>query len=233
MQDPPSRYTGSGEEAESYRAFLNFQAPEGLYFLQYLQRCSEAEPFRWTYYPPETFRILLWFPEDGSFALSSQLLERYAFNSCYTAELTELSVSGSETVFSVRKSGSYWRESLSFLARAAATVVLEIGVALLFGYRQRGHLRLILAANLVTQTLLNLGLSAADYYFGPWMLALVYVLAELAVFAAEAVFYKRAFSRLQEEQGLAAGRPVWYAIAANLLSFAAGVAAARWLPGVF
>ena len=74
-----------GEE-EIWQAFVDYQDPDGFYFLQEIWDCSEAGLLDWTYYPPGTFKILLYFPDSGQF-WTSPVYERYAFDSYFTCLL--------------------------------------------------------------------------------------------------------------------------------------------------
>lgn len=88
------------------------------------------------------------------------------------------------------------------------------GVAWLFGYRERAHIRLILFVNLVTQVGLNLLVSVWYFFEGQLSALLLLILAELVVLAVELIFYCR---RLRTENR-GAGWAALYTIAANLAS---------------
>ena len=47
------------------KAFMAYEEsdPEELYFLQFVQDCTGTGQFRWGYYPPREFKLLLYFPE--------------------------------------------------------------------------------------------------------------------------------------------------------------------------
>lgn len=45
-----------------FMAFVNYKDDDGFYFLQYVSLCDETQTFTWGYYPPDTFKILLYFP---------------------------------------------------------------------------------------------------------------------------------------------------------------------------
>ncbi|MDY4104294.1 MAG: hypothetical protein SOY37_01815, partial [Oscillospiraceae bacterium] len=75
-------YLGS---REVWDAFKSYDAPEGFWFIGYMEDCTEDQQLAWTYYPPESFYVLLYFPDTGTFLLSSEPCSRYAFDSYFTA----------------------------------------------------------------------------------------------------------------------------------------------------
>ena len=213
---------------EIWEAFVNYEDPDGYYFLQRGWKVSESREIAWTYYPPSDFKILLYYPETGAF-VSGGACERYAFDSYYTVDMAGVSAGGRlEAV----RSYDYGREALSLLARVVITVAVEILVALPFGFRERRQLRILLTVNLVTQAVLNVLLNIVGYKSGPLASAAYYALLELAVFAVEAVLYcrllKRASGARRQNRYYAA-----YAFAANSASLLAGLFLARTLPGIF
>ena len=85
------KYLPSGLEEEIWSAFVNYEDADGYYFLQIAWLCSGERGISWTYYPPSSFKILLYFPErgEGGEFLVSGIYERYAFDSYYTVNLTK------------------------------------------------------------------------------------------------------------------------------------------------
>ena len=94
----------NGVKETVWRAFTEFKDEDGFYFLQWFRRADENKALNWTYYPPQTFKILLYYPDratksgaadnsaggatrdsettaaSGAFCVSD-VLERYAFHS--------------------------------------------------------------------------------------------------------------------------------------------------------
>jgi hypothetical protein len=68
------------------------------------------------YYPPEDFKILLYFPADDRFAVSEEACERYAFDSYYQVNLSGVDPVSAENGFTfpaVRNYDFTWRRYLS------------------------------------------------------------------------------------------------------------------------
>lgn len=221
----PDRYDET--EQEIWHRFTEYKDADGFYFLQQFWECSKTDSMHWGYYPPETFKILVYFPRQDVF-LTSPVYTQYAFDSYFTADLS----AASQGVFTARKSYDYTWEIISLLCRIVLTILLEIGAALCFGYRQKKQLLLILWVNAATQIALNLALNVINFKNGPWVFTFWFALLELAVFAVEAILYA-AFLVPPESRKTGKKRAVIYAFAANAFSFVAGFAIARYIPGIF
>lgn len=233
-KEETARYREGNAEYEIWKAFVGYEDADGYYFLQWLQRCDESKSLDWTYYPPSPFKILLYFPESDTFAVSG-IYERYAFDSYFTADASRASAGG---VLAAVQSYDHTWETISLLARIVLTILLELAVALLFGYQTKKPILLIALTNVFTQTLLNVLLNIINYNQGPLMFTARYVLLELVVFAVEAVLYAALLPRLaggptHSEKTRKRSRAVVYALTANAASFATGLLIAHLVPGIF
>ena len=90
---PSSAWDGNEEhiynydlDIEIWRKFVEYKDSDGYYFLQEGWKVSETKQIAWTYYPPQSFKILLYFPEYDTFAVSG-IYERYAFDTYYTVDM--------------------------------------------------------------------------------------------------------------------------------------------------
>ena len=221
-----SHYAYGEEGRDIWEKFVQYQDSDGYYFLQEWWDCAESGRLDWTYYPPSPFKILLYFPESDRFCVSP-IYERYAFDSYFTADLSQLEAGR----LTARPSYDYTWETVSLLARILLTIAVELAIALPFGYRGRS-LAFIAAVNAVTQIGLNVALNLINYYSGPMSFAFSIVPLELAVFLAEGIVYAAVLAR-RFPRPRARRRAVLYALAANAASFALGLAAARLIPGIF
>ncbi|NLW18017.1 MAG: hypothetical protein GX033_10355 [Firmicutes bacterium] len=220
-----ARYHEGDDDYEVFLKFVEYQDTDGYYFLQFFQDCTESHQFRWTYYPPKEFKILLYFPDTDHFIVSDQVYERYAFDSYFSAEI-------SDTDISVSKSYDYTTEVLSLLIRIALTIIAELAIALLFGFRERRVFRFILQVNVLTQVALNLALNIINYYSGALVFIFFYVLLEIVVVIVEAIIYTL-YMRKKSTTHIPAWKPGLYALVANVASFALGRRLAVWIPGIF
>lgn len=222
-----------------WKAFVDFAETDDFYFLQEAWPISETKELAWTYYPPDEFKILLYFPNTGDFAVSG-IYKKYAFDTYYTVDMDGAAIGSVEynqalstdERIQAYRSYNYRVETLSLLARIVATIAVEMVVALLFGFRRKRQLGLLIGVNAVTQVLLNLWLNLVNYRSGEMAFVACYVLSELLVFAMEAVIYGIWMRKCTKKP-----KPVWfyamYSFVANGVSFAAGLAVAHWIPGIF
>ena len=209
-----------------WEKFVAYEDADGFYFLQEWWDCTESNALRWTYRPPSVYKILLYFPESDSF-LVSPIYEQYAFDSYYTVDLSDLSAP-----LSAQRNYDYTWELISLAARIVLTILLELAVALAFGFREKRLVAFIAAANVVTQVILNVALNLVNYYSGSLAFTLSYVLFELIVFAAEAAAFAVLFQRFSESEQKR-GKILLFAFVANALSFGLGLWLSHLIPGIF
>lgn len=214
--------------------FTAYQDPDGFYLLDWCCDCTWERELRWGYYPPETFKLLLYFPQEELFCVSP-VYERYAFDSYYTADLTDYA-SG---LLTLEKSYDYTGEIFSLAVRIVLTIALELGLAaLVFGWRDKKAFRFLAVVNIATQLFLNGALNVLHYTGGlnrslVWGTSIwTFYLLEIVVIVAEGILYTKLLPRFSQKP-----RPVGvvavYTIAANLLSMAFGLWLALRLPGLF
>ncbi|MBO6230282.1 MAG: hypothetical protein J6O50_06925 [Ruminiclostridium sp.] len=181
---------------------------------------------------PCSFKVLIYDPSSDTFSCSAPM-KKYAVVSNFRIELGE-----NGTILSQSIEYDFAGAVFSFICRMIFTVVVEILIALAFGYRDKRHLVPILITNTVTQLLLNLGLNLVDLFefggsfVGAWsgiVVIIEYGKWELIVFGAEALVYHILFSKTDKEYD----RSVLYAFIANLVSFVCGAVLAFVIPGIF
>lgn len=226
-------WAGGRTSADAWDAFSAYEEiePDGYYFLNFLDDCADGQ-LNWTYYPPQKFKVALWFPEKNSMLVTGPY-ERYAFDSYYTLDLTNVQPENGKLITGLTMERSYdmTTELIGMGVRVVLTVLLEIAVAWLFRLRARGQLRLILGVNVVTQLLLNGFLNWYSYVNGTLFLTVLFLFGEILVLAVEGAVYSRWLPKLGEKD--APCRSWLYAFCANALSCGAGLLLAHVIPGVF
>ena len=210
---------------EVWQAFLDYRDPDGFFFLQYMEDCSGKDRFFWSYYPPEEFKILVYFPEYNSFSVSSESFAQYAFDSYFTA-----TVSG-DTVIAERTYDMGW-EVFAFLFRLLLTLAIELLFAWAFGFKTKELFLTVLAVNVVTQLGLNLFMLYNGYESMFLFYLLTYFVVEVVIVVVEAMVYIFAAKRWREEYSRQL-HPVQLAVIANLFSFVLGYIVSQWFPFVF
>jgi len=130
------------------------------------------------------------------------------------------------------KSYKWGSEILSLIARIFITIAIEMVVAIIFGFRNKEQLILLVSVNTATQVLLNVLLNTVNYFSGEFMLVFYYVIFEIIVFALEAILYCKLMNRFSEIQRKKRDY-VGYSFLANTISFVAGLWLAMVIPGIF
>lgn len=239
-----------------WRAFAEYEDPDGFYFLQWFWRADEKKTLNWTYYPPQVFKILLYYPERttndgaaGNAFCTSDVLERYAFHSYFSVDMRNVQSEtiGTSAKISATKSYDYSAELPGFFVRLFATLGAEILLALIFGLRAKRAFFTVTAANVVTQILLNLLLNVQLRINNIYGIFTLYFFAELGVFLAEAALYCFVLGRRKNGENDVSGcgkdektlafyskkRLILYAFTANLVSFCIGLPLAYLFPSAF
>lgn len=228
-----------GVDMEIWRAFVEYEDADGFYFLQLAWQVNERKELGWTYYPPQTFKILLYYPETDTFAVSG-ICHRYAFDTYYTVDMEGSDIGSAdydETLSTDERLVAFrsyqWRQEAGALAvRIVLTILVEMAVAIFFGFRGKKALLLLAGVNTVTQIVLNVLLNLIDFYRGGNAFIVFYILMELLVFAIEAVLYAALMNRYAEKKRTRKFYVI-YALAANAVSFGAGIVIANVFPNIF
>ena len=237
-ENPNGYYSYQKFGYDVWKAFIDYAENDDFYFLQEAWQINETKELAWTYYPPNEFKILLYFPETGEFSVSGAY-ERYAFDSYFTVNMdgVKLSVDYNEELSSDErinafKSYNYTVEIVSLVARIIITILIEMAIALLFGFRKKKQLLLLIGVNAATQIILNVLLNVINYNSGELAFVVFYILFEIAVFVIEAILYCTIMKKISEQP-----KKNWfyvlYALIANAVSFGAGFVVAQMLPGIF
>lgn len=180
------------------------------------QKLTGSDTAEWGYNPPDTFCVLLYFPDDESFLVSDQY-KKYAFNAYFSVDVNGDSV----TVDITGGAKHIAAEIVGLLLRMAITVLIEVGIAKTFGIFGKKAFRLIIIMNVVTQLLLNALLWKANFDLGGLGVMLALLGGEILVFVIEAIVYGNALPAFTGNE-IKGGRAAGYAFVANLASFVGG-----------
>ena len=226
-EDIPPEYMLKGDDAaqvaEAWAAMKNYVDSDGFCFIGFMEKCSRESGFSWTYYPPNSFKVLVYHPADKSFTVSD-IYGKYAFDSYYELSM----VQGSAIL---QKSYDFTWEILSLIARIAMTIILEVLLTFAFGIKDKKMLGIIVCGNIITQLALNIFLNIINYQNGSLAFTFYYILAEIGIIIAESVIYTTAQKKYRCD--VAKGRLIGYAAVSNTVSFAAGLYIAHLIPGIF
>ena len=189
-------------------AFLEVAARTGYYYWGHLYEIKDGR-IRWGYYPPERFMILL-YDEAAETVYASAETERFAFDSVYRVTLRE------DGTLDVEKESRQFKTISNAAVRLVTTVLVEILVALLFGYKVKQELLIIGITNILTQVLLNWYLIVGNTFPDTMIWLFRFLTMELAVFIGEAIAYSKLLKSHSRK------RAVLYAMAANTASLLSG-----------
>ncbi len=207
-----------GVDVDIWRKFAEYQDQDGFVFLQIGWHLGKDHVIDWTYYPPSVFKILLYYPETDTFVVSG-IYESYAFDSYFTVDMANVKTG---EMLVATSTYDYGAEIGGLMVRIIATIVIEMLVALIFGFVEKKQLLLLICANSATQIILNVLLNVINYRSGGYALVFYYVLFELLVFAIEAVLYSILLKKISQNP-----KNTWvyvvYALVANAVSFITGM----------
>lgn len=226
-------------EKEIWQAFVDYVDEDGYYFLQIFWKVSDKKSFTWGYYPPKTFKVLLYYPNTNEFAVST-VCEKYAFDSYYTIDMQGADIgsikydeenSTDERLIAYR-SYNYFKEGITLFIRACITIVIELLVAYLFAIRSKKEIIILLIVNVITQIALNGILFFVSYLNGPISFLLAYAMLEIVIFIAEGLVYWKFINKYADKK-----REWWYyllySFVANVLSVVIGLLVASEIPSLF
>ena len=209
-----------------WTAFNDYQDAEGFFFLGCYGEVTGGQVFCWSYYPPDTFKVLAYFPDSGTFAVGP-VTERKEFSARYTVSPSETG----ETLL-IEKARNQEAENKSFVGRLVLTLALELAVAVVFAFRAKRQIITIVCMNLITQVGLNQAIThlfplVSSRWYWPGLLVL-----EVLIFLVEGAVYAKLLPRWKKDPA-AVCHPWGYALAANVASFGVGLILARLIPGMF
>ena len=213
--EPSSRIAENERLAKAWYAFRDYADPDGYHFWGEIYEGSVT----WGYFPPENFKIAVYYPEYGILWVSEDTYERYAFDSDFRLNLPAVGAGAQsgEVDMVLKKTSNLGSELAGFLFRVLLTLAMELAVARVFGLTEPGQKKLILRVNLLTQVGLNLLLWSWYYFDGPLAAMVRLILAEIVVLVVEGASYLR-----KRRQDVRRGKILGYTILANLASVTLG-----------
>ena len=238
LGSPYSRVTAEDQPETDDIAIWNrlvaYEDPDGMVLAGNAQKLTGDGAYVWGYYPPLEFRVLIYFPDTDSFVESSEILEQYAFDSYYQMDFNDLPENWNDAVAAIpvtRKYNLLWQIT-AFLLRLAVTVAVECLLAVLFGFKGKRQMLLVLAVNCATQLAMNLLI--LDESVGLFVFyVLQYALIEVGVFLAEGLVYCLALPKLATPEQNRNIHPIAFAFFGNVASFSLGFLLSNWFPMLF
>ena len=199
--------------------FESYEDPDRYSYLNYLQDVSEGLLY-WPFYPPEKFKVLLYWPDTQTYAVSEKPIERYALNSTYKADISD------GTVHLVRNY-NYGRLVAITLIRIAVLVTVSFLVTLLYTQSDKKAIRSFFLSTVPFQTILNLlisvysfrnGFSVVEYYLFLWIPYILFFLLQGYIYRRKTNLYRS---------------PFLCSFFGNLSAYAVGLLMADVIPALF
>lgn len=214
-QEPEDYMDLNAVEAEAWDVFRDYADPDGYCFLGELFDSNVT----WSYWPPEVFKIAVYYPDYDILWVSENVYERYAFHSDFRLTLPAVGAGAQdgEVDMVLIKESDIPEEVIGLLLRIVLTIVIELSIARIFGFSSKKQRKVLLRVNLVTQVGLNVLLWVWYYRSGPLEAMLRLAAAEIVVLIVETVCCLR---WLREDESKL--RTVGYAVCANLASVLIG-----------
>lgn len=212
-----------------FEKFSGLKDKDGYYFISYLEKLKGPGTFSWSYYPPYEFKIAIYNEENNS-VLISDPMSRYAFNSNYKMDYSDLGVKDDVRYFgselNISKAPNVSRELSSFVLRVILTILIEYVVALIIFRPTKAQTKLIIETNIFTQIILNVAISLLLYFYGFMSYFLALIPLEIFVFAVEAAIYKKKIN-IDLPKGKKPAPAILYSLIANIASAALGYVLVR------
>ena len=164
-----SREPGSGpwntreDKTPSYapdhvkKAFKEYKDPDGYYYFNYFEDV-ERGLLRWDSFPPEDFKLLLYFEETDTF-MSTEIAHRYSLTSPFEVRIT------AEGLI-LKKSYDYPTFLFRFFLRVLISAGISVLISLLYCKRYCMNIKCFIISNVAFHIMLNLFISFYSYYRG-------------------------------------------------------------------
>ncbi len=215
-------------ETAVWEAFAGYKDPDGFFFLQELWDLRYVPKYAWEYHPPRIFKVLLYWPDEGRFAVS-EITEAKDFYSLFEVDASEVRFADGSNIgtIAVKPVDSYSYRIWAFVSRVIITLAVELLIALAFLFRTKREWLVIIATNILTQIALGIFATISVVRGGRDMQFFVTLaFLELGVAIIEAVVY---ILFLRKASGKKRGLWVYvvYALVANAASYFVGL----WIDG--
>jgi len=206
--------------------FSDYAATDSFYYL-YNYSSIEDGSYHWGYYPPETFKIVIYDSVNDKIITDGIEYTREYFNTIYTLTLTDSSynvdVTSYDTFTVDDESGDTKNLVLGFLLRLVICLAIEVVIAFLFKIKRWQYL-VVVCVNVTTQLILNLILLLIikNNGFNEAMLYTTYTFVEIAIIGIEWLAYILFINRANKENEISKLKLLIYSLSANAASFVLG-----------
>ena len=209
---------------------------DGYGYIVELDHFNKTDGETYVEYPYDSFKIALYYPDSDLLAKTDVLIkDKYIqvflltmdgkrIADVQTARYDQDSHTIGEYQPAVKGYAPYYQERLAvkFVLCLGINLVVEILIALIFGYRKRGHILTIVITNIVTLALLTVSTILINPLRYNGLLSFPFAFFEIAVAAVEGTVYAIAFKRYEYRETYRPWLAVLYAVIANLITYVIG-----------
>lgn len=204
-----------------------YEDEDGYFFLQEIVECQGNTSFVWDSYIPENYKILLYFPEDDFYVVTSIRDDDLA--DYYIIHMDE--AEKGEPYIPVKR---YHAGIVVFflLIRVAGVVWVELSIALVFKYNEKRQLLFVVIINSLTYLALNVYLSYLAYIGGAFIFILGMIVGSGILCLAKIALYSIIIPLLTREE-IRWRKLFAYAFSSNVLSNVVAKVLAVAYAGIF
>lgn len=184
------------------------------HIIRMTENSVNSKVFKMGYYsPPKTFKIVIY--TENEILLVSDKITTHLYHAEVTLDLTNVDKTvNTENVSEVTIHQKIETIFFNFLYRIILTVIVELAIFWIFGYRHKNLYVIVVLFNLFTQSILSLMMILGYYYWGAEFGAVsLLIIGEVFVLMTETIGFQLKIRPVNKS------RLVFYAIVANVITF--------------
>ncbi len=171
------------QQNEIENIFIRNADAEYKYWGQVFELDGTKNNLHWGYYAPAEFKLLIYIPSTGEI-IKSEPIAKEQFEQKYVCTV-------SNGQLEIKADSQLMPKIGRVLFRLVATLVIEVVIGLLFGFRTKKQISLIVKTNIFTQAILNVIFMVIETYSGFLAALIFYVPLEILIFIIEALIYRK------------------------------------------
>ena len=198
--------------------FRDYKDHDHYFYLNYIEDVSGGLLY-WPYYPPEEFKVLLYFPDTDTYLTTDTSIARYALTSKFKAVFEDGTIR-------LTRNYDYPKLFTNALIRFISGVLAAMLICMMMGKPLKKEMKYYLFPNMIFHLLLNIFISIFSYYNGFTLVEyfMFLWLPYLLVFGLQGYLYSKK---------TIAGSPWFCAFFSNLAAYGVGMLMVDVLPGLF
>lgn len=204
---------------EVSNAFSSYQDKDNYFYLNFIQDVSGGLLY-WPSFPPENFKLLLYFPDSDTYIVSDKPLTRYALCSTYKASIEN-------GILNVERDYDYLRMFLNTACRIILGIIVSILIALLYGKPQKEDTKFIYITNILFHIIINVLISI--YSFKNGFSIVEYIIVMLIPYILLVLIQGFLYST----KSTTISGPYYCALFSNIGAYVLGLALVDFIPSLF